>query len=348
MLNSFSSLLVNNNDLWKFLISWFASFIVNYGWAVILFTVCLKLVLTPLDFIQRKQSQKQTAFMSAMKPEMDALQQKYANDRERLNTETAKLYKKYNFGMGGMCLSLLLTMGVTMLVFFTLFASLRTYGKDKLYETYNELDVKYVAAATYVEENATEFSSDEEKTIYIKNAVKDEYLAQREKYSWLWVKNVFKGDIKTNQYADFDGYVEYYSIDDTEKEAAKARYDEIIEICENENPGQNGYYILVVMSVVISFLAQFLLAKLNTPKGQKMNAMNLIMFIAIPLTMLTLVLNSNVVFALYTITNSIMTAILSTIMTLIFRRKNKDKPIEEIIAKKKNVEVVEYSRNYKK
>lgn len=348
MLNAISSLLVKNDDLWKILISWFASFIVNYGWAIILFTICLKLVLTPLDFFQRKSSQKQAAFSTAMKPEMDALQQKYGNDREKLNAETAKLYKKYNFSMGGMCLSLLLTTGVTMLVFFTLFGSLRTYGKEKLYETYHELDSSYVQATTYTNEHATEFSTDEEKNEYVVNIVKEKYNDQKQKYSWLWVKNVFKGDVNTSQFADVEGYIDYYNIEDANKEDVKARYEVITEICDKENPGQNGYYILVILSVAISFLTQFLLAKLNTPKGQKMNSMNLIMFIVIPLTMLTLVLNSNVVFALYTITNSIMSAIISTILTLIFKSKNKNKPIEEIVGPKKSVEVVEYSRNYKK
>ena len=53
---------------------------------------------------------------------------------------------------------------------------------------------------------------------------------------------------------------------------------------------------------------------------------------------------SNVVFTLYVIVNSIMTAIISTILALTMKPK-KDANGEEIILPKKNVEVVEYSRN---
>jgi len=44
--------------------------------------------------------------------------------------------------------------------------------------------------------------------------------------------------------------------------------------------------------------------------------------------------------------NSVMTAIISTILALAMKKKNGDD--NEIILPKKNVEVVEYSRNYKK
>ena len=84
-----------------------------------------------------------------------------------------------------------------------------------------------------------------------------------------------------------------------------------------------------------------------TPKGQKLNTMNKVMFGVIPVTMVILALTSNVVFTLYIIVNSLMTAIISTIISLITRMKNKNQP-EEVILKKRNIEVVEYSRNYKR
>ena len=151
-------------DLWTILINNFARFVGNYGWAIILFTVCLKLVLSPLDIIQRRASQKQTRVMSAMQPEMAVLQQKYANDKERLNAEQAKLYKKYNVGLGGMCLSLLGTMVVSMVVLFSLYGSLRAYGTDKLYSTYNELDTVCVQTLDTFGKYATEELTEEEQT----------------------------------------------------------------------------------------------------------------------------------------------------------------------------------------
>ncbi len=86
--------------------------------------------------------------------------------------------------------------------------------------------------------------------------------------------------------------------------------------------------------------------KLTMPKGQKMNMMNKIMLGVIPLTMLILAFTSNVVFTLYIIANSIMTAIISTVLHFAMKKKNgKD---DDIIIKPKSTQVVEYSRNYKK
>ena len=84
-----------------------------------------------------------------------------------------------------------------------------------------------------------------------------------------------------------------------------------------------------------------------TPKGQKLNKMNLIMFAVIPVTMLVLAMTSNVVFTLYIIANSIMATIISTVISLVLKKKNKGGD-DNVLFKKKNVEVVEYSRNYKK
>ena len=138
-------------DLWQVILNWFCSWITNYGWAIIIFTIALKLVMVPLDIYQRVSSQKQTRFMSVMQPEMQALQAKYGNDREKLNQEQAKLYKKYNVNMGGMCLSMLLTLGISLVVFFTLFSSLRKFGNEKLYTSYQKIDT---VCETYLDEKS--------------------------------------------------------------------------------------------------------------------------------------------------------------------------------------------------
>lgn len=345
MLNNVSMLL--SSDLWQTLIGLFAKWVVNYGWAIILFTVALKLVLSPLDIFQRTSSSKQQKVMSRMQPELVAIQQKYGNNKEKLNQETAKLYKKHNVSMGGMCFTMLFTMVLTMVIFFTLYGSLRAYGEDKLYSTYTDLDKAYQNAQTYIVENATEFETLEEKEEYVYNVIKNTYKEQSKQNSWLWVKNVWKSDTNIDQLVDFDQYANHENLKDTAKDEAKVRYEFISDVVEKENPGQNGYYVLIIAAAAISFLTQFLSAKLLTPKGQKLNMMNKIMFAVIPLTMVILASTSNVVFTLYIIVNSLMTAIISTILSIVMKNKNKNKP-EEVVFKKNNIEVVEYSRNYRK
>lgn len=347
MLNSVNMLL--SADLWQTLIGLFAKWVTNYGWAIILFTVCLKLVLSPIDIFQRISSAKQQKVMTSMQPELMAVQQKYGNNKEKLNQETAKIYKKHNVSMGGMCFTMLITMVLTMVIFFTLYGSLRSYGEEKLYSTYTDLDNSYKSAIEYVEseDHSAEFASDEAKNEYVYNVVKTQYQEQSKQNSWLWVKNVWKSDTSIKQLVDFDQYADHMGLKDENREQAKARYEVITKVAEDVNPGQNGYYVLIISAVAISFLTQFLSAKLMTPKGQKINMMNKIMFVVIPLTMFILALTSNVVFTLYIIVNSVMTAIISTILSIITKNKNKNNP-EQVLLKKKNVEVVEYSRNYRK
>ncbi len=336
------------SSLWTNIINLFANWIVNYGWTIVVFTIVLKLVLSPLDIMQRVTSAKQSRVMGAMQPELDELKKKYANNPEKLNAEQNKLYKKYNTNLTGICLPMLISLVVTLVVFFTLYASIRSYGNEKLYTTYQSLDKTYVETQTNIDVNLDEDAQNE----LLANAVKEKYEEQKAQNSWLWVKNVWKADTKTSQFVDFDSYWDYLEDNDLTngetKEDVKARYDFIVNAIEGGNSVQNGYYVLIILCAVVNFLAQFISTKLLSSKGQKMTLMNKIIMIVIPISMLIFASTSNVVFTLYIITNSLMTTLISTIISLIMKHKNKGKPDGEILLKKKNVEVMEYSRNYKK
>lgn len=335
-------------DMWTSIIDFFAKWLVNYGWTIVVFTICLKLILSPLDIMQRVASSKQQRSMAAMQPEIDAINKKYAGDREKINQETAKLYKKYNLNVGGMCLSLLLPLVLTLVVFFSLYGSIRSYGNEKINTTYKQLDSAYVQAVedwnTDTELDKALYNNDE--NVYIKAQVEKEYESFKGKNSWFWVKNVWKADTNTSQFVDFEAYAKHQGLEGSAKEQAKARYDVITATILDGKKDNNGCYVLIVIAVAVSFLTQFLSAKILAPKGQKLNTMNKVMMAVIPLSMIAFVLSSNVVFTLYIITNSIVSSIITTILTLIFRRKSKKG--EDILIPKKHIEVVEYSRNYKK
>ena len=333
-----------SGNLWTTIINGFAKGIVNYGWTIIVFTICLKLVLSPVDIFQRIASGKQQRIMSAMQPELNAINQKYANDKEKLNQETNKIYKKYKVNVGGMCLTMLITLGITLVVFFTLFSSIRDYGEKNLYASYQELDVAYETAQAEVDTTLTE----QEQNEYVLNVVVDKYEELKEKNSWLWIKNVWKSDTTTSQFVSFDDYANYMKLEGEDRESAKARYDIITSTIIGDNKDQNGYYILIIFAALVSFLTQFLTAKIMQPKGQKLNITNKIMMGVIPLSMIIFAATSNVVFTLYIITNSIMSAIISTILSLIMRNRTKNLSDSEILKKSRDIQVVEYSRNYKK
>ena len=82
----------------------FYKIIGNYGFAIIVFTVFIKLLLFPLDLKQRRSMAK----TQKIQPLMMEIQKKYANDKDKLNQETMKLYQKYGINPMGGCLPLLI------------------------------------------------------------------------------------------------------------------------------------------------------------------------------------------------------------------------------------------------
>lgn len=63
----------------------------NYGIAIILFTIIIKLILMPLTVKQQKSMLK----TQKLQPLLMEIQKKYGNDKDKLNQETMKLYQKY-------------------------------------------------------------------------------------------------------------------------------------------------------------------------------------------------------------------------------------------------------------
>lgn len=102
-------------------LGWLLSFIYNlvdnYGITLIIFTVLVKGCLYPLYATQIKS----TAVMADIQPKMQALQRKYANDKETLNIKMMELYKEEKFNPMGGCLPMLIQMPII----FGLFALLR-------------------------------------------------------------------------------------------------------------------------------------------------------------------------------------------------------------------------------
>lgn len=96
----------------------------SYGWAIILFTLLIKLLLTPLDYKSRK-SMKQ---MERLQPQMLALQQKYANDREKLSQKTMQLYQESGVNPSSGCLPTLLSMAIL----FVMFSAMRTVADKQM------------------------------------------------------------------------------------------------------------------------------------------------------------------------------------------------------------------------
>ena len=91
-----------------YLLDWIYQFAGNYGGAIILFTLAIKILLLPLGLKQQKSMTK----MQKLQPQLAALQEKYKNDKNALGQETMKLYKKYDVSPMGGCLPLLIQLPI--------------------------------------------------------------------------------------------------------------------------------------------------------------------------------------------------------------------------------------------
>ncbi|MBN2414811.1 membrane protein insertase YidC [bacterium] len=85
----------------------------NYGWAIIIFSIMIKIVLYPLT----RKSYESMQAMQALQPQMEAIKTKFKDDPQRMNQETMKLYKKHGVNPMGGCLPMLLQMPVLFALF---------------------------------------------------------------------------------------------------------------------------------------------------------------------------------------------------------------------------------------
>ena len=319
------------SGLWATLIKFFYSFITNYAWAIIVFTVCLKLLLSPIDFLQKRSTAKMQRANAKMQPEMEKLQKRYANNQQLLQQKQAELYKKNGVNMGGSCFIMLLYMVSTLVIFMTLFNSLGTISRFKITDQYEQLRTTYYNSVSintedknYIELVDELNSVSTEKKEVAEQEVVDKY--EEIKDSWLWVKNIWISDSVSNRIPDFNAYlgasgVTFEEIEDVAtaeelKEAAEIEYKTVMNALLTEHNGVNGYYILSILAVLVSVLTQIFNTKMMQPKRKNpyepkpKQKKNWFMMILLPAIMLIFTLTSSAAFSVYIITSSLVSTLL--------------------------------------
>ncbi len=102
-----------------YLLDWLYGLVGNWGVAIILLTVVVKALLYPLS----AAGYKSMANMRRVAPAMKKLQERYANDREKLSKEMMALYQKEGANPLGGCLPMLLPMPIFIALYWVLFES---------------------------------------------------------------------------------------------------------------------------------------------------------------------------------------------------------------------------------
>ena len=110
------------------------SFATDWGLSIIILTIIVRLILTPLVL----KSTKSTARMQVLQPKLMEIQERYADDPQRMNEEMQKFYSENKFNPFGGCLPLLIQMPI-LFALFTLLQNLPSYFEGNSFSFYNIL-----------------------------------------------------------------------------------------------------------------------------------------------------------------------------------------------------------------
>lgn len=107
-------------------LQWFYGLIPNWGVAIVLLTLLVKLLTLPLT----QKQYKSMAAMRAIQPELKALQEKFKDDRMRLQQEMMALYKVHGVNPLAGCLPVLMMMPVYISLYRTIGQAVELYHAD--------------------------------------------------------------------------------------------------------------------------------------------------------------------------------------------------------------------------
>lgn len=142
-------------NLFGYVLNFIYKYVNNYGLAIILFTLLLRLILLPINLKQQKTMKKSAKIQGKLRE----LQDKYSNDPTRLNEEMRNLYAEEHMSPFSGCLSSILQFIIIISMFF-LISNPLTYMKkipadnktlisykDEIKEENNGQNVNYIEIA---------------------------------------------------------------------------------------------------------------------------------------------------------------------------------------------------------
>lgn len=101
-------------NLFGYLLSLLYNMVNNYGIAIILFTIIIKLLLLPLSIKQQRTMKKS----AKMQEKMKVIQFKYKNDTEKMNQEIMELYKTEKMSPFSGCLTAIIQLLLLLSIFY--------------------------------------------------------------------------------------------------------------------------------------------------------------------------------------------------------------------------------------
>ena len=164
------------SSVFGYILNFFYELLNNYGLAILIFSVLLRLILIPITIKQQKSVKKSAEVQEKMKD----IQAKYKNNPEKLNKETINLYKTEKMSPFSGCLTGILQIVIILSVFWLVSQPL-TYMKNlkdtEIYKEYKE-KVDQDSGIRYKEIGIIDLAESEYKDI--ENQLQQENVENRE------------------------------------------------------------------------------------------------------------------------------------------------------------------------
>jgi len=222
------------SNVFGYLLNFLYELVNNYGIAIILFSIILRIILLPITIKQQKSMQKTNKIQGQLK----SLQVKYKNNPEMLNKETMELYKREKISPFSGCLSGIIQIIIILSVFYLVSQPL-TYMKKA-----NDNNPELKAA---VEEYKNQVKEGNSKTRYIEIAtiakMSEEYKGIDDK-----INNTEANEAEKNNLVNRKGILEKLNIN---MEFLGLDLSKV----PNENLKDFTVYIIPLLYVISSFIS---------------------------------------------------------------------------------------------
>ena len=329
--------------LWEKIIVAFENAFGSFALSIIVLTVIIKLVMSPIDFFNRRTNKKMATMQQKVKGQVEALNKKYANDKKTLNQKLGELYQREKINPMGSCFTMLINLGLTFAIFITLLNGMNAMASYKIATEFETLQTEYVAS--YVSENGgniyDEITANPDKSIYeickpymeqmnaIENeetkngvlAIANENVAKKHKEikeGFLWIDNIWIADSPfQNSIPSFDSYAGTARLTKEQKtDEYRQIYEQIMNPLRETNGRANGYFILLILCAGLSFLNQWLMMKKQKEENPQAPTNKAMLFI-MPIFMGIFTLFYTTMFALYLVSSQLVSIGLTPLINLI-------------------------------
>jgi YidC/Oxa1 family membrane protein insertase len=137
---------------------WICNYVGNWGWAIVLFTLLIKLVLFPLSYKGMMSMQK----LKDLAPKMKEIKDRYGKDPMKMNQHMMELYRKHDANPMGGCLPMLLQIPVFFALYRVLLNAVELQGAEWILwiEDLSKLDPYFIlpilmGASMYLQQKLT-------------------------------------------------------------------------------------------------------------------------------------------------------------------------------------------------